>query len=87
MPSPYRIELTRAAERDLRGLEKATLRRVDSAIQALADNPRPDGVVKLKGGTDEYRIRVGAYRILYLIEDDAVLVTVVRVGHRRDVYG
>ena len=55
-------------------------------IDSLQVNPRPSGVVKLKGEEDKYRVRVGRYRILYTIRDEVLTVTVVAVGHRRDVY-
>lgn len=86
MPREYRVELTRAAERDLRGLSRDVLRRVDRKIQALANDPRPHGAKKLEGSANTYRVRVGDYRILYEIEDAAILVLVVRVGHRREIY-
>jgi mRNA interferase RelE/StbE len=60
--------------------------RLESKIQELAIEPRPDGVAKLKNGENRYRIRVGDYRILYQIFDDILIVTVVRVGHRSEVY-
>lgn len=55
-------------------------------IQALASDPRPRGSEKLAGYADRYRIRQGNYRIVYLIDDEASLVTVYKIGHRRDVY-
>jgi mRNA interferase RelE/StbE len=82
---PYRIELRPAAQRELRKLDLPTFRKVDAKIQGLADNPRPHGVKKL-AGEDAYRVRVGDYRILYQIEDAILLVVVVTVGNRRDVY-
>ncbi len=60
-------------------------RRIVRRIAALAEDPRPAGVEKLSGD-DKYRIRQGDYRILYLIEDDMLVITIVRVGNRRDVY-
>ncbi|MDJ0899633.1 MAG: type II toxin-antitoxin system RelE/ParE family toxin [Xenococcus sp. MO_188.B8] len=55
-------------------------------IDALATEPRPEGVVKLKGEENLYRIRVGDYRVIYNVQDDRLLVLVVKVGHRGDVY-
>ena len=55
-------------------------------ILALAEEPRPPGVVKMHGGGGYYRLRVGDYRVVYAIEDDVLLVLVVRIGHRREVY-
>ena len=60
--------------------------RVDSDIQALADNPRPEGVKKLKGSGDLYRIRSGVFRIIYQIEDIRLIVLIVKVGDRKDIY-
>lgn len=82
----YRIELRPAAVRDLRKLDTVVRRRLAAAIDRLAQTPRPPGVEKLQGQEDRYRVRVGEYRILYEIEDRALLVLVVRVGHRREVY-
>ncbi len=82
----YRVELTNAARRELVNLEADIRQRVAAAIGALADNPRPPGSVKLEGKNGGYRIRVGAYRIVYHINDSALLVTVVKIAHRREVY-
>jgi len=82
----YRIEVTRAAERDLRALPENVLKRVDAKILSLAGNPRPDGVKKLAGADSLYRVRVGDYRIIYEIQDRAILIIIVRVRHRGDVY-
>jgi mRNA interferase RelE/StbE len=60
--------------------------RVNERILSLRDDPRPHGVHKLAGALDGWRVRVGNYRILYQIDDDAQTVTIVRVRHRRDVY-
>ena len=62
------------------------LRRVDARILALAEDPRPPGAKRLAGSEGLHRIRVGDYRVVYAIEDDVLLVLVVRIGHRRDVY-
>lgn len=85
-PPRYRIELTPAAQRDLKALAWSTLRHIDRSILCLAENPRPRGVKKLKGARDLYRHRAGDYRIIYQIQDNVHLVTLVRVRHRRDVY-
>ena len=61
------------------------LKRVQKTILGLANNPRPDGCKKLKG-RDDYRVRVGDYRILYFINDEIVTIEVVRMQHRKDVY-
>jgi mRNA interferase RelE/StbE len=55
-------------------------------LLALADDPRPHGSEKLKGSRDQYRLRVGTYRVIYEIRDDRLIVLVLRIGHRKDVY-
>lgn len=65
---------------------KADRQRIVLKIQALASDPRPRGSEKLAGYADRYRIRQDNYRIVYLIDDEASLVTAYRIGHRRDVY-
>ena len=83
--SAYRIELRPAAARDLRKLGPQVRRRVQGAIALLAQDPRPPGARALQGRPG-LRVRVGSYRIIYTVEDDVLLVVVVRLGHRSDVY-
>ncbi len=83
--SNYRIELRPAAVRALRKLDPPVRRRVQGAIALLAQDPRPPGARALQGRPG-LRVRVGDYRIIYTVEDDVLLVVVVRLGHRRDVY-
>lgn len=82
----YRIELAPAALRQLRKLDRAAQRRVQAAIELLATEPRPTGAKKLVGGTGEWRVRTGDYRVVYQIDDDVLLVLVIAVGHRREIY-
>lgn len=82
----YRIEFRPAAFRDLRRIPNPYRSRLLAAIAALADTPRPPNSVQLKGPEGFHRVRVGDYRIVYLIEDRVLLVCVVRVAHRKDVY-
>lgn len=82
----YRVEIARSAEKALFRLPKEALVKVLSAIGALTQDPRPAGCRKLSGQEDTYRIRVGVYRIIYEIYDDMVLVKVLKVGHRKDIY-
>ncbi|MEX2236687.1 MAG: type II toxin-antitoxin system RelE/ParE family toxin [Dehalococcoidia bacterium] len=78
---------TRPARRELRKLPHEIQRRLGPHIEALSHEPRPAGVTKLNTSAgDEYRIRVGHYRVIYQIEDYALIVLVLRVGHRREVY-
>jgi mRNA interferase RelE/StbE len=82
----YRIQVAPAAVRQLRKLDGSALRRVQAAIELLAEEPRPSGARKLVGGDGEWRVRTGGYRIVYEINDGVLLVLVVAVGHRREVY-
>jgi mRNA interferase RelE/StbE len=84
--SKYRVEIARRAVKALAALPRREQQRVRAAIDLLTDNPRPPGCTKLTGEDDVYRVRVGLYRIVYEVLDDLLLVHVVRVGHRRDVY-
>ena len=82
----YRLEIMPAAERDLRTLPAAILARLDARMRALANNPRPRGAERIRGTRGGLRLRVGDYRILYRVDDAQQVVTIGRVGHRRDVY-
>ena len=82
----YRVELAPAAVRQLRKLDSSARRRVQGAIELLAEQPRPGGATKLVGGEGALRVRTGDYRIVYEVHDDVLLVLVVAVGHRRDIY-
>lgn len=83
---PWRIEFTRTAEQQFRDLPRKEQRRLAARIDALADNPRPPGVKKLAGEESLYRLRSGDYRVLYTVKDTLLIVLVVKIGHRRDVY-
>ncbi|SOC58355.1 type II toxin-antitoxin system RelE family toxin [Ornithinimicrobium cerasi] len=82
----YKIEFSPAAARQLRKLDGSARRRVQAAVELLADEPRPTGAKKLVGGDGEWRVRTGDYRIVYEIDDGVLLVLVLAVGHRRDIY-
>jgi mRNA interferase RelE/StbE len=82
----YRIELRPVAVRQFSALPRAVQHRLRAKIDALANNPRPHGVKKLEGSPDLYRARAGDYRIIYQIQDAVLLITVVKVAHRKDVY-
>ncbi len=81
----YRIVFKQSVTKDLRPIPKKDVQRILQRIDGLAEDPRPAGAEKLSGD-EKYRIRQGNYRILYTIEDDIITVTIVKVGHRRDVY-
>ena len=82
----YRVEFTSAAARQLRKLPREHRARVQARVRELANNPRPPGAIKLAGETTAWRARIGDYRVIYDILDDVLVVTVVAVGHRREVY-
>ena len=83
----YRIEFRPAALRDLKNLPRDVLDRISRKVSALTENPRPLGVEKLSGGeVDFYRIRIGDYRVLYTIQDKVLLIIIIKVRHRREVY-
>lgn len=81
----YSIFFRASAERDLKAIPKADIRRIMERISALAEEPRPSGCEKL-AGQERYRLRQGRYRIVYSIQDGELTVWIVRVGHRKDVY-
>ena len=81
----YRLVIRRSAGKEIEALPPKDRRRVVTKIQGLATNPRPVGCEKLSGA-EKYRLRQGDYRILYEIVDRDLIVTVVKVGNRRDVY-
>ncbi|MBC7568270.1 MAG: type II toxin-antitoxin system RelE/ParE family toxin [Spirosoma sp.] len=82
----YTITFKKSASKQLRKLPKAVLANVASAVDDLANEPRPDSCKKLKGTDDVYRIRVGDYRVLYTVDDSIITVEVIKVGNRKDVY-
>ena len=82
----YKIELTRSAAKEIEQIfQKHDRQRIVERISKLAEDPRPIGCQKISG-LSAYRVRQGVYRIIYRIEDDRLIVTIVKVGHRRDVY-
>ena len=84
---PYTIEIARPAQRQLKKLDATTRKKISRRIEHLAEDPRPSGVVKLTDVSPPlYRIREGQYRVLYTINDDKLIVLVVRIGHRGEVY-
>jgi len=83
--SAYEVEFRPAALRELRKVDRSTQPRIQGAIALLAQDPRPPASRQLRG-RDGYRLRVGDYRIIYTIDDGVLLVVVVTIGHRREVY-
>jgi len=82
----YEVRLLVTARRQLLRVPGRIRSRIGNAIRALAADPRPPGCKKLTGATDYFRIRVGDYRVLYEVRDRDVLVLVIKIGHRREVY-
>ena len=82
----YLIEIKHSAQKELDALDDAIFARIDRKILALADNPRPPGCKKLRTYGDHWRIRIGDWRVVYVIDDGAKFITITRVAHRREVY-
>lgn len=82
----YSVRIKRSPTKELEAIpRKADRQRITRRIAALADEPRPLGCQKLSG-LERYRIRQGHYRVIYAIEDDELLVYVIKIGHRKDIY-
>lgn len=81
----YNLFFKESVRKDLAAIPKSDLQRIMERIASLADNPRPLGSEKLSG-QEKYRVRQGNYRIIYAIEENRLIVMVVKVGHRREVY-
>jgi len=82
----YAVELKPSARKELESVPDSVLARVVRRLESLANDPRPAGCKKLKGYKDQWRIRVSDWRVVYLIDDTAILVSVTRIAHRREVY-
>jgi mRNA interferase RelE/StbE len=82
----YHVEVETSAAKQIQRLQRHDQQRVMTEILALADNPRPVGYMKMAGAVEAYRIRVGVFRVVYIVDDTIRVVTVTRVGHRREVY-
>jgi mRNA interferase RelE/StbE len=82
----YKLSVKRSAEKELRKIPRSDLRRVIETIQALTRDSRPHGVRLLKGPERHWRVRQGDYRIIYEVDDAAHHITIIKVGHRREIY-
>lgn len=82
----YKIAFKESAKKDLESVQLIYYQSVVNHIQKLENTPRPSGYKKLKGYKNRYRIRVGIYRIIYTIEDDILVIEVIRIAHRKDAY-
>jgi mRNA interferase RelE/StbE len=85
-PIIYTIELSRRAERQLRAFPREVQARIGRSVDALSRQPVPPGARKFSGHDDLYRIRAGDYRIVYTVRHEVLVVLVVAVGHRREIY-
>jgi mRNA interferase RelE/StbE len=82
----FEVYLEKVAETDLKRLPTTTFHRIIPQIRALAENPRPSGCRKLTGSKNDWRIRIGDYRVIYEIDEKVKAVRIMRVRHRREVY-
>lgn len=85
MPA-YSVGLRASAEKQLAALDKPVRERVAAAIDALAETPRPSGAIAMQGAAGLLRIRVGSYRVVYTVSDRELIVLVIDIGHRREIY-
>lgn len=82
----YRLEVKKSARKSLLALSRAVVQAISQIIDSLADNPYPPGCKKLSGTDHTYRVRSGDYRIVYTVDNDILIVEVVKIGHRKDIY-
>jgi len=82
----YKIEVVKSADKDARRISKQDISRILKAIRSLANNPFPPQHKKMKGSENEYRIRVGDYRVIYEVDIENKLITIFHIRHRKDVY-
>lgn len=82
----YTVEFTTSAAREFRALERQMQRRISTRIDELVHEPFPPGAQKLQGKENHWRIRVGDYRVIYRVEKHRVVIVIVRIGHRREIY-
>jgi len=86
LPNTYEVEFTPSASRDFHSLDQASQTRIGKRLDALAENPFPQGARKLQAVPTMYRIRVGVFRVIYKVENDRLVVLVIRIRHRREAY-
>lgn len=82
----YSIEITPSTERQLKKLTPEVLVQISEVIEQLSVNPKPHGVIKLKGSQNLWRVRTGDFRVIYEVKDRELIVLIVKVAHRREVY-
>ena len=81
----YKIEIKKSAIKELNSIPQKDIQKIITKIQSLSSNPKPQGCTKLTNRED-YRIRVGNYRIIYSINDDILIIMVIKIGHRKEIY-
>jgi mRNA interferase RelE/StbE len=86
MARHYSVRYAESAARSLKKLPRGPQVRIAARIEGLAENPHPPGTRKMTGEAHAYRIRIGDYRVVYDVLEDAIVVLVLRIGHRKDVY-
>lgn len=82
----YQVVFEQKYTKDLKYVHPSYHKAIKKAVLSLGDNPRPEGYIKLKGSDDLFRIRVGPYRVIYTIKDDKLIVLVLEIGDRKDIY-
>lgn len=82
----YTIDITKSAEKELAKIPTQYADKIVGKIRLLADSPYPNGCKKLAGSEHSYRIRIGDYRVIYTVFDDKLVIQVIKVGHRKEVY-
>ncbi len=82
----YKLVITRNAAKELQKIRQPEQKKIEAEIDALAPDPRPDGCIKLRGMEDTYRIRIGNFRVVYSVFDKVLLVEILKVADRKDVY-
>lgn len=82
----YQVDFKPSAAREFRKLSKDTAERISKKIDSLADDPFPYGYTEMKGSQSFYRVKVGDYRVIYTVEHDELLILIVTIGHRREIY-
>ena len=86
MSKKYQIVIEKRAHKDLKHIEPSYQKIIIRKIMSLSENPRPEGYIKLKGKDNLFRIRIGDYRVIYTIKDDKLIILVLEIGDRKDIY-
>ena len=82
----YRIEITISAAKEFKKIPKSDRKRIADKIDSLAEKPPNPSTTKLKGNNPFHKVRVGDYRVIYEIQDDVLIILIVKIGHRKDIY-